>query len=131
MHRHPLGQQEPDRDALAGGGVVVPGGISDQEQPVTGDPARALVEEPGGERSAQRVGSREQRQRLSRRPGVVTGDSTDGAVATEHRDEQLLGAHRRLVPLMAAGEADRDPVDVVGVNPPVAGETVPPVSRCR
>jgi hypothetical protein len=29
VHRHALGQQEPDRDALAGGGVVVTGRISD------------------------------------------------------------------------------------------------------
>ena len=131
MHGQALGQQEPHRDALAGGGVVVTSRISNQEEPIPGDPAGALVEEPGGERAVQGVGPFEQRQRLPRRPRVVVGDRSDGVAATQHGHEQLLRADWRLVPLVASGEGDRDAVHGTGVDPPVTGETVPPVTRGR
>ena len=97
-----LGEKHPDRDAVAGGRVVVAGGVADEEDATFGDgcaladesaPAPSGPETNSASRSAGTASARGRR--------VVRAVTGGRDRWRQDRHEQQVGSDRCLVPLVA------------------------------
>ncbi len=123
-----LGEEHPDGEALARGGIVVAGGITHEEHATLRDRAGALMELRRTERTRDEFRLAERRNRIPR--GFSVRASGDGRARTLREDgyEQEIGRDRRLVPLVPAVERNDDGAPITSVETPVPRE---PVSGTR